>query len=1382
MSDPSDSACALPRAVFIGFASAVFLMAAFSSGVLCDSTIPRCDNQNTSCFSQRVQTPLHLNWHLKPQDRSGNPSQATLPPVLSGGRMFTGETNLFSVDLDDFQTLWSYERQGEWYTGMSPAILRAKTLYCTSGDGCAYAIDAETGKLKWKFTATRGAAWQTPILADGLLIFGSDGMYAVNCESGELVWRQAGIATITSSPACDSDRVYCGTRDGKLWALDKKTGALIWSHQSLRPVDTPPVVSGGKVFFGAESVCAVDAETGDRLWNADLGSPPSTWMATDGERVFLGCRNKEFYALDCRSGEVEWSFDPGGDISASPTVTKDIVWIGSENKTLYALDAKTGKELQKIQVGSKPTGWVVASDGVLYLPCEDGAIYRYSTQENELDIELKDVRVPERIETGETFEVEVTAKNTGSSDWPKRSYSIEGDLKDPEGNTRFEKPRLFSFDEDLAAGDEAKLTASIPAPQERGEYTLTLDLARDGKLVEFLPGHTPLTKTVRIAAAERENRSSEGEYVPLGYFEFDRAVRELESNKRALVLVEDRVYDDVKEAIDRYVEDVRAAFGFELAVERGTFASAAALREYLRDYHRRSPIQGVILVGLHPYAMWEMKSGEKGPAPLYYCDLDGEFTDSDGNGFLEKHTWGTYPYPEIWVSWIRSPVGSVEDYRRFFDKCHAYFTGDLGVPRRALAYVSHDWWMSCSDISKNLTSIFGPENVTSVGGREVRTQGEEYLRYLDEPYAVLDLWSHSGPLAHFLDTGPRSPVESKEILHTRGGGLIGFFWACHFGDIDEAGEEYGSTSAYLFGEGIGQAVIGVTRSIGTEYHEVMYRGLSQGLPLATSYLAYLREAYVDPQYQHSWNQDPPENFVFDLILFGNPFVAIGPARDGSGTNGGKTLIRGKAVDSFWDEPVAGARVTSAGGETVETTTDKQGFFEISTGPGDCAVTVEAEGLCPQTEEVHAAGTETELYFNLKSLKKTDIPKGVSLVGFPVNPILGCEGFADAVEGSLEAVDFKPKLAQKESAWLLGAGKGDLWFWDDGRFKRAIDKDSEGYLPGRGYILCVEEPTSLAVQGMRPSPRWPYEVPLGKGWNLVGNPFEGPVDWDSVSAKWIIWGMEPEKATLGEAADLGWVEPWAWELGPQGYLPARRLDPWKAQWVWAQTASQPAYGHPELIIPPPADPSAGASRSPTLLVPEGLDKKLDWYVRIGASVSPEDGAKSSIFPDLCNVFGVSKDAEDRLDRLDAHEPPPIDVSFKMEQLETACTTPQDEDPDDMETKVKKRREKYEEYNHPFISLSFADSDWSQDSGFYAFDIRKADGEPKSWLMVLRSDSEERRIELEWEMARAPVEQYSFKMVDTETEAEVDMSAENSYVFFTRPDEKARRFVITVSPKG
>jgi quinohemoprotein ethanol dehydrogenase len=132
-----------------------------------------------------------------------------------------------------------------------------------------------------------------PLAVDGIIYFtvGQSIVHAVEAKSGRLLWRHDPEVTkvakkklrITWGPrgiGYWDGKIYVGTTDGRLIAIDAQKGTQLWSTQTVDPNDEltitgAPRVFNGKVIignagseFGANRgyVTAYDANTGAQLW------------------------------------------------------------------------------------------------------------------------------------------------------------------------------------------------------------------------------------------------------------------------------------------------------------------------------------------------------------------------------------------------------------------------------------------------------------------------------------------------------------------------------------------------------------------------------------------------------------------------------------------------------------------------------------------------------------------------------------------------------------------------------------------------------------------------------------------------------------------------------------------------------------------------------------------------------------------------------------------------------------------------------------------------------------------------------------------------------------------------------------------------------------
>lgn len=147
--------------------------------------------------------------------------------------------------------------------------------------------------LAWSMDLPPGNSVTAPLAIDGVLYFahGYSVIHAVDAATGKSLWVHDPKAPEASGQklrqgwgsrgiAWWNGKIYTGTQDGRLIALDAKTGRQLWSAMTMekddgRFISGPPRVFDGKVIIGhgGADVSAIrgyvttyDAETGKQLW------------------------------------------------------------------------------------------------------------------------------------------------------------------------------------------------------------------------------------------------------------------------------------------------------------------------------------------------------------------------------------------------------------------------------------------------------------------------------------------------------------------------------------------------------------------------------------------------------------------------------------------------------------------------------------------------------------------------------------------------------------------------------------------------------------------------------------------------------------------------------------------------------------------------------------------------------------------------------------------------------------------------------------------------------------------------------------------------------------------------------------------------------------
>jgi outer membrane protein assembly factor BamB len=292
-------------------------------------------------------------WYYNTGMTSSSQGGVRSTPTIIDGVLYGGSDgpskNVYAINAVTGAEIWTYDTEGS--VGYSSPAVANGFVYIGSTNCKLFALDAETGALKWTYQA--GAAITcSPTVANGIVYFGSEDhkVYALNAETGALVWSYTtGHQIDFSTPAVVNGVVYIGSDDCKVYALDAATGAYKWSYTTGGFVQSSPTVVDGVVYVGSGDayVYALDAATGVRIWSQITGYVRTTPAVADGI-VYVSSINRNIYALDASTGTVIWSYATGDGLYSSPLVVDGIVYVGSGDGKLYAIKAGNWRPQLKV--------------------------------------------------------------------------------------------------------------------------------------------------------------------------------------------------------------------------------------------------------------------------------------------------------------------------------------------------------------------------------------------------------------------------------------------------------------------------------------------------------------------------------------------------------------------------------------------------------------------------------------------------------------------------------------------------------------------------------------------------------------------------------------------------------------------------------------------------------------------------------------------------------------------------------------------------------------------------------------------------------------------------------------------------------------------------
>lgn len=326
--------------------------------------------------------------NVRTQEQGGWPAVSG----SNGGGRYAALTEINKDNVKRLRVAWKFRtgdydrgRPGETLTAFQATpILEEQTLFLCTPNNQTIALEPETGKLRWRYDAKPNVA----------------GVYESVCR-GVAYWRDA------QTPDANG-RIFMGTVDGRLIALNAQTGALEAGFGESGAVDLKQGV-GEKVQAGEYYMTSPPLVVGDLVLTGAF--------VKDVQRV--DAPSGAVRAFDARTGELRWAWDPvppnmravsAADVKKGQQLTPGTpnVWgimsADPENKLVFL---GTGNPAPDHYGGPERKGLDHFGSSIIALDSETGALkWRFQTVHHDLwdyDVGVQPVFYQHRAADGSTF-------------------------------------------------------------------------------------------------------------------------------------------------------------------------------------------------------------------------------------------------------------------------------------------------------------------------------------------------------------------------------------------------------------------------------------------------------------------------------------------------------------------------------------------------------------------------------------------------------------------------------------------------------------------------------------------------------------------------------------------------------------------------------------------------------------------------------------------------------------------------------------------------------------------------------------------------------------------------------------------------------------------
>ncbi len=301
--------------------------------------------------------------------RNLTPASETVGDVIGGGlahgqgRLYvtTGYGELHALDPESGAVIWTQQLLG---AGNTAPTYHAGLVYLVSNDATAWAVEADTGRVRWQIDGQSDVNNLSGALAPSV----TDKFALFSYGSGEIqaAFRRGGLVYWTT--------VLSGARDGRAVGV-------------VDDIATPPLVSGSRVYVanGSGATAAIDLDNGDRIWTTPQGATGPMWAA--GNALFFVNDLNQLVRLNASDGSVIWTQQLAGFTTEKPTKSAQTyahhgpilaggqLVLASNDGKIRFFDPASGQLQNSVDIPQGATTQPIVANATLFVVSTDGTLY-----------------------------------------------------------------------------------------------------------------------------------------------------------------------------------------------------------------------------------------------------------------------------------------------------------------------------------------------------------------------------------------------------------------------------------------------------------------------------------------------------------------------------------------------------------------------------------------------------------------------------------------------------------------------------------------------------------------------------------------------------------------------------------------------------------------------------------------------------------------------------------------------------------------------------------------------------------------------------------------------------------------------------------------------
>ena len=276
---------------------------------------------------------------------------------------------------------------------MTPLLAFNNNIALSDDTGTIFYIN-KRGKIKWKKNIYKKIYKRVyknlvfSIYENNIYVADNIGfIYAINLESGKLVWIKNYGVPIKSNMKIIKNKIFLVDQDNKILCFNTKDGSIIWNILSIASfIKSQNLLSiaisrDGNVFVMTSSadIFKINSESGNVIWSRNTSDSlyanatdffnSSEIVLSDDQIIFSA--GSKFFSYNAINGSTNWENEV--NTVATPIIDGENIFIVTENGYFVILHKDTGKIisstnilkiLKKKKQDTRITGFIMGSGKV----------------------------------------------------------------------------------------------------------------------------------------------------------------------------------------------------------------------------------------------------------------------------------------------------------------------------------------------------------------------------------------------------------------------------------------------------------------------------------------------------------------------------------------------------------------------------------------------------------------------------------------------------------------------------------------------------------------------------------------------------------------------------------------------------------------------------------------------------------------------------------------------------------------------------------------------------------------------------------------------------------------------------------------------------------